>query len=86
MASDQIKEIYDALLQTSTVMHIQPHQFKLVSLAVEQMASKGTVTMEELRRQLGEHIPGAFGVAARAMGKTEKEFNDYGKTWRSICF
>lgn len=75
VASDQIKEIYDALLQTSTVMHIQPHQFKLISLAVEQMASKGTISMEELRRQLGEHIPGAFGVAARAMGKTEQEFN-----------
>lgn len=74
--ADQIQEIYKSLLMTSTVMHIQPHQFKLVSLAIEQMASKGVISMEELRRQLGEHIPGAFGIAARAMGKTEKEFNN----------
>jgi len=75
LSQKDMRSVYDSLLQASTVMHILPRQFKLVSLAVEQMASKGTISMEELRRQLGEHIPGAFGIAARAMGKSEKEFN-----------
>jgi hypothetical protein len=34
------------------------------------MVSKGTVSMEELRRQLGNALPGAFEIAARAMGVT----------------
>jgi tape measure domain-containing protein len=43
--------------------------------AVQQMISKGVVSMEELRRQLGDQIPGAFQIAARAMGLGEREFN-----------
>ncbi|OOZ37448.1 hypothetical protein BOW51_02585 [Solemya velesiana gill symbiont] len=35
--------------------------------AVNQMISKGTVSAEELRGQLGERLPGAFQIAARAM-------------------
>ncbi len=43
-------------------------------LALQQMASKGTVSSEELRRQLGEHLPGAMKLAAEALGKTIPEF------------
>jgi tape measure domain-containing protein len=39
-------------------------------LAIEQMISKGTVSAEELRGQLGERLPGAFQAAARAMETT----------------
>lgn len=44
-------------------------------LAVSQMVSKGTVSMEELRGQLGERLPGAFGIAASAMGLTTAELD-----------
>lgn len=44
-------------------------------LALEQMLSKGKVSMEELRRQMGNALPGAFEIAARSMGKTTAEFN-----------
>lgn len=42
-------------------------------LAIEQMISKGTVSAEELRGQLGERLPGAFQAASRAMGVTTEE-------------
>lgn len=42
-------------------------------LAVSQIMSKGTVAAEELRGQLGERLPGAFQIAARAMGMTTAE-------------
>lgn len=42
-------------------------------LAVQQMISKGTVSAEELRGQLGERLPGAFRLAAQALGVTEQE-------------
>lgn len=42
-------------------------------LAVQQIISKGTVSAEELRGQLGERLPGAFQIAAQAVGKTTAE-------------
>lgn len=44
-------------------------------LAVEQMISKGKVSAEELRGQLGERLPGAFQAAANAMGVTTAELD-----------
>ena len=43
--------------------------------ALEQMLSKGTVQAEELRGQLGDRLPGAFSIAAKAMGTTEQALN-----------
>ena len=45
-------------------------------LAISQIASKGNVSLEELRGQLGERLPGAFGIAADAMGLTTKELDE----------
>jgi tape measure domain-containing protein len=42
--------------------------------AVEQMISKGTVSSQELKLQLGDALPGAFGLAAKAAGLTTAEF------------
>lgn len=42
-------------------------------LAITQIVSKGKVTMEELSGQLGERLPGAMQIAARAMGVTTGE-------------
>jgi tape measure domain-containing protein len=41
--------------------------------AVEQMISKGTVSAEELRQQLGEVLPGAFQLAAKSVGVTTQQ-------------
>lgn len=45
-------------------------------LAVGQMMSKNTVQSEELKGQLSEVLPGAFNIAARAMGVTTSKLND----------
>jgi tape measure domain-containing protein len=42
-------------------------------LALGQMASKGVVSMEELRQQLGEAIPTALAAMAQGMGRTTAE-------------
>ncbi|NOZ68029.1 MAG: tape measure protein [Deferribacteres bacterium] len=41
---------------------------KLASIAIQQMAGKGVVSMEELRQQLGERIPTAIKAMAEGMG------------------
>lgn len=46
-----------------------------VLLALQQIVSKGTVSAEELRQQIGERLPGAFSIAARAIGVTESQLN-----------
>lgn len=45
-------------------------------LAISQIVSKGNVSLEELRGQLGERLPGAFQIAADAMGLTTKELDE----------
>lgn len=41
--------------------------------ALGQIASKGTVSLEELRQQLGDRLPGALGLTAKGFGITEAE-------------
>lgn len=46
-------------------------------LAISQIVSKGNVSMEELRGQLGERLPGAFQLAANAMGMSTSELDKF---------
>lgn len=41
--------------------------------ALGQMAAKGTVSLEELRQQLGDRMPGALSAAAKGLGLTEAQ-------------
>jgi tape measure domain-containing protein len=43
--------------------------------ATAQVFSKGKVSAEELRQQLGERLPGAFTIFAESMGKTPAELD-----------
>jgi tape measure domain-containing protein len=44
-------------------------------VATAQVFSKGKVSAEELRQQLGERLPGAFTLFAASMGKTPQELD-----------
>ena len=44
-------------------------------VALQQIASKGVVSMEELRQQLGERLPIAFSAAAQGLGITQQQLN-----------
>lgn len=48
-------------------MHATGPDTNLMFYAITQIASKGVVSMEELRRQLGEKLPGTMNIAARAV-------------------
>lgn len=65
--------IFEGVSTGIAAMKLGAEESKGAMLALGQMASKGTVSAEELRGQLGERIPGAFGVAARAMNMTEAQ-------------
>jgi tape measure domain-containing protein len=48
--------------------------------AIEQIASKGKVSMEELRSQLGDRLPQALPIAARALGVGVEALDDLVKS------
>jgi tape measure domain-containing protein len=62
------QDIFRSLTKASSVLGLQTDDLSTVYLALEQMMSKGKVTTEELRRQLGEKLPGAVGIMAKAVG------------------
>ena len=65
--------IYESVGAAAGAMGVNGEAQKGIYLALGQIASKGTVSAEELRGQIGERLPGAFGIAAKAMGVTESE-------------
>lgn len=48
-------------------------ELKRATIAIQQMAGKGTISLEELRQQLGEVIPDAIQVMARGVGRSVGE-------------
>lgn len=73
LSLDQQRYIYEALTRAAGAYHLSAEQTSDVMLAVEQMLSKGKVTAEELRRQLGNSLPGAFNLMAQAAGVSTAE-------------
>lgn len=71
----KVRDVFIGIAQASTVMGLSAVETEGALLAVQQMISKGKVQAEELRGQLGERLPGAFQVAARAMGVTTAELD-----------
>jgi tape measure domain-containing protein len=73
LAGKGVRDIFKAVSTASLVLGLSAEQTTGAIRALQQMISKGTVQAEELRGQLGERIPGAFQIAARAMGVTTRE-------------
>lgn len=69
-------DIFKGVSAGVSAMGLSADDAKGTFLALGQMASKGKVTAEELRGQIGERIPGAFEIAARAMGVTTAKLDD----------
>lgn len=73
---EQTKQIFTDVSTAATSMQLSTERVQLVFKALEQISGKGTVSMEELRQQLGDSLPGAFEIAAQSMGMTTKAFYD----------
>lgn len=51
-------------------------QLRLVTIAIQQMAGKGVVSMEELRRQFGEQVPTAMRAMAKGLNMSMLDMVD----------
>jgi tape measure domain-containing protein len=70
---EQTDYIFQSVAKAASVLKLSNEDLKGALNALSQMISKGTVQSEELRGQLGERLPGAFNLAAKAMGVTTQE-------------
>lgn len=75
LQGQKVRDVFTSIAQASTVMGLSAIETEGALLAVTQMISKGKVQAEELRGQLGERLPGAFQIAAEAMGVTTGELD-----------
>lgn len=71
----KIKNVFRGISTAAAALKMDTLEVEGVFRAVEQMISKGNVQAEELRGQLGERLPGAFRLAAEAMGVTTSELD-----------
>ena len=69
----QTREIFEAVSVAMSSLGKSGQDTQSALLAITQIVSKGKVSMEELRGQLGERLPGAMQIAAEAMGVTTAE-------------
>lgn len=75
LSAKTLKEIFLGVAEAGTIFGLSAEEQRGALKAMEQMLSKGNVQAEELRGQLGERLPGAFVLSAKAMGVTTKELN-----------
>jgi tape measure domain-containing protein len=75
LAMSEIQRVFRSASIALTATGASAADADLAFLALEQMMSKGVVSAEELRRQLSERIPGAFGMMADALGVTTSKLD-----------
>lgn len=60
------REVFQDWTEVSRVLHLSEYQFERVTYAIREMASKGAIYSQDLRMQIGTHVPNAIGLAQKA--------------------
>ncbi|WCM42406.1 tape measure protein [Flavobacterium sp. CBA20B-1] len=76
LSFEEMQTIFEKISKSSSMLGLSVDQQEGAFLAISQMMSKGTVQSEELRGQLGERLPGAFEVMAKALNVTTMELGE----------
>lgn len=74
--ASSVRKIFLSVAEAGRVNKNSMEQMSGIFLALTQMISKGKVTSEELRRQLGDRMAGAFNIFADAIGVTTAELDE----------
>jgi tape measure domain-containing protein len=73
ISGTEIQKIFESITKAGATMGLSVENQNRAFLALNQMMSKGTIQAEELRGQLGEALPGAFGIMAKALNVNEQQ-------------
>lgn len=75
LALSDVNNIYASIVKSATYFHLSSQQTEQALLAVQQMMSKGKISAQELRLQLGNVMPGVFQKMADAVGVSTAELD-----------
>src|SRR5690606_18604522 len=70
----EIRDVFESFTEVSVALQLSQSEVTGIFLALQQIASKGIVSMEELRLQLAERVPGAMRLAAASMDMSLAQF------------
>lgn len=70
----QTRYIFEGFATATSKLSLSATESERVFKALEQMFNKGKVSAEELTQQLGDALPGALNLFAKARGVTTQEF------------
>lgn len=73
---EQQRNVFESLTKAAAYYHLSADRAKDMMTAITQMMSKGKVASEELRRQLGNVLPGSFNLMAAALGVSNAQLED----------
>lgn len=73
LSIEQVNEAFKAVSLAAGNLGLSSDQAKRALEALGQIASKGTVSLEELRQQLGDALPGVLPLLAKELGLTQRE-------------
>lgn len=73
--SGSIEKLFTGISAATAALQLTPDKAERVIYAFGQMASKGQIMSEELKGQLGDVLPGALAIFAKAAGMSVKEFS-----------
>jgi len=71
----ETRKVFLAVAEAARVNKLSTSETEGVFLALSQMLSKGKIQSEELRRQLGNRLTGAFQIMADALGMTSAQLD-----------
>ncbi len=75
LSAKETQKIFGTMTKAAGVLGLRTEELTGIYLALEQMISKGKITTEELRRQLGERLPGAMDIMANSLGVTTSQLD-----------
>ena len=77
------QQMFDSWSRISRVLHLTPYQMERVTYALREMSSKSSLYSQDLKMQLGTHVPDAVGIATEAINNLGingvKTFEDFQK-------
>ena len=76
LGAKEAQEAITAVSEAGVVLSLSQERQQLAFQAINQIAAKNVVSMEELRQQLAEQIPGALGFMAEGLGVTTAKLQE----------
>lgn len=83
LTSGEIQNTFLDISKSVRAFGLSSDRASLVFLGFQQMLSKGVVSMQELRQQIGEQLPTALPIAKEALKEMGSEFTNFQKAIES---